>query len=111
MDSMVKAQKYMRYVVAVYMAIYFVFNASFVHNHNIDGHKISHAHPFTGKQHTENTAELIFLFNSTASVAAETLTIPGCNWVEVSALYIPLKEKQIAGTSSVNFLRGPPFKG
>ena len=111
MDSMVKAQKYMRYVVAVYMAIYFVFNASFVHNHNIDGHKISHAHPFTGKQHTENTAELICLFNSTASVATEALSIPGCNCVEVNALYIPLQEKQIAGTSSVNLLRGPPFIG
>lgn len=101
----------MRYIVALYMAIYFVFNASFVHNHNINGQKISHAHPFTGKQHTQSTAELIFLFNSTASVAAETLTLPACNIVEVNAQYLPLQEKQLAGTSSVNLLRGPPFIG
>lgn len=73
-----RAMHIIRYVVAIYMALYFALNASFIHNHNIGGHSISHAHPFTQEQHTEEEAGIIQLFNITPTVAAVPIEVPLC---------------------------------
>ena len=105
---MIKVQKYIRYMMAFYMAIYFVFNAAFLHNHKIDGHNISHAHFFAGEQHTAGTAELIFLFNTTLSVISEAAQLPACEFNEIFSGYIRFAEEPITGAASVTSLRGPP---
>ncbi|MBO7269182.1 MAG: hypothetical protein J6U83_05445 [Bacteroidales bacterium] len=105
---MTKLQRYIKYMVAVYMAIYFVFNAAFVHNHTIDGQNISHSHFFAGKQHTASAAELIFLYNITLSVLADAAQLPACEFAEIITKYIRFTEEAVTGISSVTSLRGPP---
>ncbi len=105
---MTKLQRYIKYMVAVYMAIYFVFNAAFVHNHTIDGQNISHSHFFAGKQHTASAAELIFLYNITLSVLADAAQLPLCEFSEIFTKYICFADKVVTGISSVTSLRGPP---
>ena len=105
---MSKVNKYIKYVLAIYMAIYFVFNAAFVHNHTIDGQNITHSHFFAGKQHTAGAAELIFLFNTTLSVLASGTELPECEASEISTKYICIAQEPITGISSVTSLRGPP---
>ena len=105
---MSKVKNYIKYMLAIYMAAYFIFNSAFVHNHIIDGHSITHSHFFAGKQHTAGTAELIFLFNTTFSVPAKGTELPECEVCEISTQYVCIAEEPVTGTVSVNTLRGPP---
>ena len=105
---MSKVKNYIKYMLAIYMAAYFIFNSAFVHNHIIDGHSITHSHFFAGKQHTAGTAELIFLFNTTLSVLASGTELPDCEILQIFTKYICIAEEPVTGIVSINTLRGPP---
>lgn len=103
-----KALSYMRFVMVIYMAFHFISNAAFVHNHIIDGESISHAHPFTGNQHTASDASQIQHFNITPCINVHEVEIPECQ--ETAAT--PVSAKYIASCTIQTFntllLRGPP---
>ena len=105
---MSKVKNYIKYMLAIYMAEYFIFNSAFVHNHIIDGHSITHSHFFAGKQHTAGTAELIFLFNTTFSVLANGTELPDCEVCEISTQYVCIAEEPVTGIISATDPRGPP---
>lgn len=105
---MAKVKNYIKYVMAIYMAVYFIFNSAFVHNHIIDGHSITHSHFFAGKQHTAGTAELIFLFNTTFSVLSNGTELPACEVSEISTKYIRVAEEPVTGIVAATDPRGPP---
>ena len=81
---------YLRPSMAMYIILYMLFNASFVHTHSIDGENITHSHPFTGKHHTSNEASLIKIFNSSIGVSTSDILLPECNvgtFTPVNTLY------------------------
>lgn len=64
---------YLKYIIAIYMAFHFVSNGVFAHTHEIDGKKISHSHPFTGKSHSSNEAQQILNFNVASYLGEDTI--------------------------------------
>ncbi len=105
---MAKLQKYTKYLMALYMAVHFVFNAAFIHNHTINGENISHSHFFTGKQHTAGAAELILLYNTTLSVLANAAQLPECEVSDISTKFICIADGPVTGIVPITSLRGPP---
>ena len=105
---MKKALSYIKILLAIYLAFHFVSNAAFVHNHIIDGESISHAHPFTGKQHNANDAAQIQHFNASPWVNSIDIEIPECiesyfcGYVEHYDAFCP------ENSVSTLQLRGPP---
>jgi hypothetical protein len=78
---------YLKYIIAIYMAFHFVSNGVFAHTHEIDGKKISHSHPFTGKSHSSNEAQQILNFDAASylsedSILPETPATVTCNRTE-----------------------------
>ena len=59
---------YMRVLLAVYLASYFLLNPIFLHTHEIDGESIVHSHPVKGTSHTASAAKIIKYFNGTQLV-------------------------------------------
>lgn len=105
---MKKALKYCRILFAAYLALYFVCNAAFIHTHYIDGKSISHAHPVTEKQHTENSAKIVELYNTTAAIVTDVAVIPVCA-ISFIAKDIPLLHQTIPSEQSdSSHLRAPP---
>lgn len=96
-------------MMAVYMAIYFVFNGAFLHTHIIEGENISHSHFFAGKQHTASAAELIYLFNTTGTLVADQIALPVCEFREIVTCYFNFEPDAVAGNSQIITLRGPPM--
>lgn len=90
------------------MALHFVFNATFVHNHIIDGESISHAHPFTGQEHDSGEAKLIQLFNTTTALSATPLELPSVHFsfIEHTPQYYCCS--YTSGSKYSLALRGPP---
>ena len=99
---------YIKHMMAVYMAIYFVFNGAFLHNHIIEGENISHSHFFADKQHTASTAELIYQFNTASTIVADLISLPVCEFSEIVTFYLNVKQDAIPGNASIITLRGPP---
>ena len=62
---------YLRIILAVYIASYFVLNPVFLHTHEIDGESIVHSHPVKGTSHTASAAKIIKYFNATQLIEAE----------------------------------------
>lgn len=105
---MKKALKYCRILFAVYLAMYLVCNAAFSHNHIIDGHSISHAHPFKGVQHTAGNAETIKIFNATAALVPQAVAAPGCIlfFIGLAGEFSP--QQPVPTKPDAECLRGPP---
>lgn len=99
---------YIKYMMAIYMAIYFVFNGAFLHTHIIEGENISHSHFFAGKQHTASAAQLIYQFNTASTIVAEEIALPVCEFSEIVTCYLNVEQDAIPGNASIITLRGPP---
>ena len=72
------AVKYIKVLLAIYLVCYFVVNATFVHNHQIDGKTVTHSHPFKNPHHShsENCAAIIKIFNDTQASGEKTSASP-----------------------------------
>lgn len=106
---MKKAIRHIRIILSVYLALYMLFNAAFLHNHTIDGRNISHAHLFKGVQHTAANAEMLQMFNTAQATVSDTPSTPERIEFIIEILEGGHSEKCIAGTAATSFLRGPPF--
>lgn len=99
---------YFKVSAALYIILYLLLNASFVHTHSIDGEDITHSHPFTGKHHTSNEASLIKFLNSSVGVSTSDVALPDC----IIVFYAPVKfiYKNFYSCFSFDFhsLRAPP---
>ena len=102
--------KYIKVLLAIYMVCYFVLNATFVHNHQIDGKTITHSHPFKNPHHShsESSATLIKIFNdiqATGSTDSDAIELFSNEAVTVEygyiCHYIPQKYSHVS-------FRGPP---
>lgn len=105
---MKKALKYCRIIFAAYLALYMLCNAAFLHNHIIDGQNISHAHIFTGAEHSASEAQLIQFYNTTSSLAAEVLSVPQEYILSVEDSLQQLQEILTCRELETSTLRGPP---
>ena len=102
---------YLKYIIAIYMAFHFVSNGVFAHTHEIDGKKISHSHPFTGKSHSSNEAQQILNFNAASylsedSILPETPVTVTCNRTET--LY---NKSAVSANFNHSSSRAPPVFG
>lgn len=104
-----KGLKYLQTALTVYLSLYLLFNAAFLHNHTIDGRNISHAHLFKGVQHTAANAEMLQMFNTAQATVSDTPSTPERIEFIIETLEGSHSEKCIAGTAATSFLRGPPF--
>lgn len=101
--------KYIRYANVVYLALYFLFNAAFIHNHIINGESISHAHIFKGANHTQEEAGLIQLFNLTAAETAPEATLSPIGFSFPVCFFTLPEEVHTSADHSTATLRGPPY--
>ena len=101
---------YLRPLTAIYIILYMLLNASFVHTHNIDGENITHSHPLTGKSHTSNEASLIKIINTTSSVNTPDIILPiDQEIIETTVRCIYLNFYSYVSCNLLS-LRGPPEK-
>lgn len=105
---MKKALKYCKIIFAAYLALYMLCNAAFLHNHIIDGQNISHAHIFTGAEHTASDAQLIQFYNTTSALAAEVVFVPQEIILSVEDSLLQLQEIFTCRELETSTLRGPP---
>ena len=83
-------------------------NAAFIHNHIIDGQNISHAHIFTGAEHSASEAQVIQFYNTTSALAAEDLSVPQEYILSVEDSLQQLQEILTCRELETSTLRGPP---
>lgn len=69
-----KKYTFIKITTALYIIIYMLLNATFVHTHYIDGESVTHAHPNTKKQHDANEVLLIKIINSSLGVKSSAIT-------------------------------------
>lgn len=103
-----KKYTYLKFSAAIYIILYMLLNAAFVHTHFIDGENITHSHPLTGKSHTSNEASLIKIFNNTISVNTPSFVLPVCreiNKTTFKSVYLNLYSYVSCNLQS---LRAPP---
>ena len=103
-----KKYRYLKIAAAIYLILYMLLNASFVHTHFIDGENITHSHPLTSKSHTSNEASLIKIFNNTSSVNTQGVIIPVCQEVNntpIKSIYLNFYSYVSCNLQS---LRAPP---
>lgn len=105
---MKKALKYCKIIFAAYLALYMLCNAAFIHNHIIDGQNISHAHIFTGAEHTASDAQLIQFYNTTSALAAEVVFVPQEIILSVEDSLQQFQEIFTCRELEASTLRGPP---
>lgn len=106
---MKKFATYTIYALYIYMACFFVFNGAFLHNHQIDGKTISHAHPFKGQEHTASVAFTIQLYNTTLGIKQSEILIP-TNFITVLATVdSTVKENQTDCIIKKTTSRAPPY--
>lgn len=105
---MKKAIRHIRIILSVYLALYMLCNAAFLHNHNIDGQNISHAHIFTGAEHSASDAQLIQFYNTTSALAAEVIFVPQGNILRVDDSVQEMQEILYCRQLEASTLRGPP---
>ena len=104
-----KKYTYLKFAAAIYLMLYMLFNASFVHSHFIDGENITHSHPLTGKSHTSNEASLIKIFNNTSSINTPSILIPVFQEVNNTPLKSIYLNFYFYVSCNLQLLRAPPI--
>ncbi len=93
---------------AIYLALYFLLNGTFLHVHEYEGEVVSHAHPFSGNSHTEGVAKLILAFNTTPLNTAPEIILPK-EFAECTAILSVQSDNNYSGNVQTSAkLRGPP---
>lgn len=105
---MKKAIRHIRIILSVYLALYTLCNGAFIHNHIIDGQNISHAHIFTGAEHSASDAQLIQFYNTTSALAEEVVLVPQGIILFVEDYKQELHEILHCRQLEASTLRGPP---
>ncbi len=105
---MEKFKAHIKYLLAITLALHFIFNGAFVHTHTIEGETISHSHPFTSNQHNAADAAQIKLFNTAPYITSAQPEIPFCSIIYTdSADDFYIYNYTYSATSSI-LLRAPP---
>lgn len=104
-----KKVKYIRCALFIYLALHFVFNGAFLHNHVIDGESISHAHPFKSNDHNPDEARTILLFNTAAGIAQEETALPLLYTNVISVIDFTIIDNYKDALSTYNSSRAPPY--
>lgn len=105
-----KMLTYMRIVLAVYAACYFVANPIFLHIHEIDGETIVHSHPLKDVSHTSAQAKIIKHFNTSQTLEAEYFPLELSNEVYLAKINTKVAVHTCLSTSIHHVQRGPPVK-
>lgn len=104
-----KKVTYIRCALFIYLALHFVFNGAFLHNHVIDGESISHAHPFKSNDHNPDEARTILLFNTTAGIAQEETTLPLLYNSVITVIDFTIIDNYKDALLTDNSSRAPPY--
>ena len=107
--NMGKKVTYIRCALFIYLALHFVFNGAFLHNHVIDGESISHAHPFKSNDHNPDEARTILLFNTTAGIAQEETALPLLYTNVISVIDFKIIDNYTDALLTDNSSRAPPY--
>ena len=108
MGNTKKYRSIIKVMPAIYLALYFLLNGTFLHVHEYEGEVVSHAHPFSGNSHTEGVAKLILAFNSTPINTAPDIALPK-EFAECTAILTVQYESDYSGrVQTTSKLRGPP---
>lgn len=108
MGNTKKYRSIIKLMPAIYLALYFLLNGTFLHVHEYEGEVVSHAHPFSGNSHTEGVAKLILAFNTTPLNTAPEIILPK-EFAECTAILSVQSDNNYSGNVQTSAkLRGPP---
>ena len=101
------------FMIAIF-AIFFCGNTAFIHSHIIQGHRITHSHPYApGPEHTHSAEAIQFIAQANMTAASMDAAAP----ILVENLeprFLRIVEIQVQAQARVtdsrdNLLRGPPI--